>query len=94
MRFHVPNTHVLVCGDFNAYVSAHHAKGGGPLPCGEVHDDVLGLSFKGQHRDSRVYSLMRCSESNICIENAHTPRGDAVNRMCRNHGLMLLNGRA
>ena len=94
MRYHVPNTHVLLGGDFNAHVSAHHAKGGGQLPCGEVQDDVLGLSFEGLHADERLYSLLRCSESNIRMEHVHTPRGDAVNRTCRNHGLLLLNGRA
>ena len=94
MRYHVPNTHVLLGGDLNAHVSAHHAKGGGPLPCGEVQDDVLSLSFEGSHGNAPVYSLMRCSESTIRIEHVHTPRGDAVNRMCRNHGLLVLNGRA
>lgn len=94
MRFHVPNTQVFIGGDFNAHVSSLHDKGGRPLQCGEVQDDVLGLSFEGGSPGARTYSVLRSSQSTVRICKAHTPRGDAVNRACRNHGLLLLNGRA
>ena len=69
-------------------------RGGAPLQCGEVLDDALGLSFEGGEHGARVYSVARCSQSTVRVENDQVPRGSAINRACRDHGLLLLNGRA
>ena len=94
MRFHVPNTHVLIVGDFNAHVSDCHSKGGTPLPCGEVHDEALGLTFEGKNGTTLTYMVQRHSQSTVQVTNAHISRGTAVNRACKTHGLLMLNGRA
>ena len=62
--------------------------------CGEVHDVTLGLSFEGDCSREPLYTVTRASQSNITITPPYTLRGDAVNRFCRDHGLLVLNGRS